>query len=105
MSITSKCFELLENRQTGYDLRNDGVYGEMTNGVVDDGFPPNDPLMSDDESDATEEEDEDDMNGMMGTSTDGDDMDSDMSDEAHDESDGDDSFASEDKRGPKLRIR
>jgi hypothetical protein len=103
MGISTKCFEILENRPTNYDLRHDGVTDGPTGGMAD-GYAPHDPLMSDDESEATEDEDEDDLDGGVGTAGDPEDSDSEVSDEAHDDSD-DDSCLHDERKGPKLRVR
>ncbi|OCK84902.1 hypothetical protein K432DRAFT_378147 [Lepidopterella palustris CBS 459.81] len=107
MGIISKCFEILENKPSNYDLRLDGNSTGTdgpAGGVLTANYATNDPLMSDDE-DETEDEDEDDMDGPVGTAGDGDDTESDTSDDGHDESDGDDSFLQDDRKGPKLRLR
>jgi hypothetical protein len=103
MGISTKCFEILENRPTNYDLRHDGVTDGPTGGMGG-GYAPHDPLMSDDESEATEDEDEDDLDGGVGTAGDPEDSDSEVSDEVHDDSD-DDSFLHDERKGPKLRVR
>jgi len=103
MGISTKCFEILENRPTNYDLRHDGVTDGPTGGMAG-GYAPHDPLMSDDESEATEDEDEDDLDGGVGTAGDPEDSDSEVSDEVHDDSD-DDSFLHDERKGPKLRVR
>ncbi|KAF2175034.1 hypothetical protein K469DRAFT_703353 [Zopfia rhizophila CBS 207.26] len=106
MGISTKCFEILENRPSNYDLRHDGLSGaDGPGGGMGGGYVGNDPMMSDDESETTEDEEEDDLDGGMGTAGDGDDTDSETSDEAHDDSDGDESFLQDDRKGPKLRLR
>ncbi|KAF1956478.1 F-box domain-containing protein [Byssothecium circinans] len=97
MGLSAKCFEILENRPSNYDLRHDM-------NVVDNagtGYVAHDPMISDDESEATEDEDEDDDDGMG--AGDGEETDSEAEDEVHDDSD-DESFLQESK-GPKLRVR
>ena len=65
MGLTHKCFEILENRPTNYDLRNDSINGE--GGAAAHGYASHDPvIISDDESEATEDEDEDDEEGGAG---------------------------------------
>ncbi|KAF2707387.1 hypothetical protein K504DRAFT_492870 [Pleomassaria siparia CBS 279.74] len=103
MGISTKCFEILENRPTNYDLRHDGLtYGPT--GGQGGGYAPHDPLMSDDESEATEDEDEDDLDGGVGTTGEVEETDSEADDETHDDSD-DDSFLHDERKGPKLRVR
>jgi len=102
MGISTKCFEILENRPSNYDLRNDGLGG--ADGPPNGGYVPHDPLMSDDESEATEDEDDDDLDGGLGTAGDGEDTDSETSEDGHDDSDGDDSFLQDEKKGPKFRV-
>lgn len=103
MGISTKCFEILENRPSNYDLRHDGA-GDDAGPHAGGGYATHDPLMSDDESEATEDEDDDDFDGGMATAGDGDDPSSEMSDEAHDDSD-DDSILQDERKGPRLRIR
>ena len=107
MGISTKCFEILENKPSNYDLRHDnnssGADGPA-GGALGGEYVANDPLLSDDE-DETEDEDDDDLDGPIGTAGDGDDTESDASDDGHDESDGDDSFLQDDRKGPKLRLR
>ena len=101
MGISTKCFEILENRPSNYDLRNDGLGGGEVPPAG--GYVPHDPLMSDDESEATDDEEEDDLDGGLGAG-DGEDSDSETSEEGHDDSDGDDSFLQDEKKGPKFRV-
>lgn len=100
MGLSTKCFEILENRPSNYDLRNDGMNVGDTPGA---GYVAQDPLMSDDESEATEDEEEDDLDGSAPVG-DGEETDSDASDDPHDDSD-DDSFSQDHHKGPKLRVR
>lgn len=107
MGISTKCFEILENKPSNYDLRHDNNSGGAdgpAGGALGGEYVTNDPLLSDDE-DETEDEDDDDLDGPIGTAGDGDDTESDASDDGHDESDGDDSFLQDDRKGPKLRLR
>ncbi|KAF2267664.1 F-box domain-containing protein [Lojkania enalia] len=99
--ILHKCYEILENRPSNYDLRHDEINEDGGTG----GYATNDQLMSDEESDATEDEEDDDLDGGMGPAADGDDTNSDASDDPHDDSDGDESFVHDTQKGPKLRIR
>jgi hypothetical protein len=101
MGLSTKCFEILENRPSNYDLRNDGM--SVGGDVPGAGYVAHDPMISDDESEATEDEDEDDLDGGM-PAGDGDETDSETSDDAHDDSD-DESFREDAQRGPKLRVR
>lgn len=104
IGISTKCFEILENRPTNYDLRQDGMNG--TEPPPGAGYIPHDPQLSDEESEATEDEDDEDMlDGGLGAAGDGEDTDTDTSEEGHDDSDGEDSFLQEEKKGPKFRIR
>ncbi|KAF2798257.1 F-box domain-containing protein [Melanomma pulvis-pyrius CBS 109.77] len=103
IGISIKCFEILENRPTNYDLRNDGITDGPAGGMGG-GYAPHDPLMSDDESEATEDDEEDDLDGGIGTAGEVEDTESETSDDVHDDSD-DDSFLHEERKGPKLRVR
>lgn len=103
MGISTKCFEILENRPSNYDLRHDGVGNEGEGGAGGMGGEyVAHALMSDDESEATEDEEEDEFDGGMGPAE-GEESGSDISDE-HEESD-DDSFLQDERKGPRLRIR
>ncbi|KAF2007751.1 hypothetical protein P154DRAFT_516568 [Amniculicola lignicola CBS 123094] len=97
MGLMHKCYEILENRPSNYDLRHDNVDGNT--------YTQHDPLMSDDESEVTEDEDEDDLDGGIGPAGNDDDSDSNASEDDHEDSDGDESFMQDDKRVPKLRLR
>ncbi|KAF2011721.1 hypothetical protein BU24DRAFT_443945 [Aaosphaeria arxii CBS 175.79] len=105
MGISQKCFEILENRPSNYDLRPDGLNGGDggTHGMGG-GYATHDPLMSDEESEATEEEDDDDFDGGVDPVGDMDETESEASDDRHDDSD-EDSFVQDDRKGTKLRIR
>jgi hypothetical protein len=100
MGLTSKCFEILENRPTNYDLRSDSMSGE--GGAGSHPYVDHDVVLSDDESEATEDEDDDEDDGAMAGG--GDETESEESDGGEVESD-DDSFLHEERRGPKLRVR
>jgi hypothetical protein len=105
MGITTKCFEILENRPSNYDIRHDGAHDpDGPTGGMGGGYAPHDPLMSDEESEASVTEDEDDDDFETSVVIGGEDSSSDMSDEAHDDSD-DDSFLQDDRKSPRLRIR
>lgn len=99
MGLSSKCFEILENRPSNYDLRHDGMH---TDGGGS-GYVAHDPVLSDDESEATEDEDDDDMDDGIAVAA-GEETESEVSDEAEVESD-DDSFLQDSQKGPKLRVR
>ncbi|KAF2851179.1 hypothetical protein T440DRAFT_423362 [Plenodomus tracheiphilus IPT5] len=99
MGLSSKCFEILENRPSNYDLRHDGMH---TDGGGS-GYVAHDPMLSDDESEATEDEDDDDLDEGVAVAA-GEETESEASDEADVESD-DDSFLQDSQRGPKLRVR
>ena len=102
MGLTHKCFEILENRPTNYDLRNDSINGE--GGAAAHGYASHDPvIISDDESEATEDEDEDDEEGGAGHA--GEETESEGSDGGHGHDSDDESFVNEELRGPKLRVR
>ncbi|KAJ4363757.1 hypothetical protein N0V95_000951 [Ascochyta clinopodiicola] len=100
MGLTHKCFEILENRPTNYDLRSDSMSGE--GGAGAHGYVGHDPvIISDDESEATEDEDEDE-DGAAGLA--GEETESEASESNEVDSD-DESFMHEEHRGPKLRVR
>ncbi|KZM22695.1 uncharacterized protein EKO05_0009621 [Ascochyta rabiei] len=102
MGLTHKCFEILENRPTNYDLRSDSMSGE--GGAGAHGYVGHDPAMiSDDESEATEDEDDDDDNGAAGLAVE-EETESEASESNEADSD-DESFMHEEHRGPKLRVR
>jgi hypothetical protein len=99
MGLSTKCFEILENRPSNYDLRADGPQHDA--GAP--GYVAQDTLESDDESEATEDDDEDDVDeGAVAPA--GEETESEASDDADADSD-DDSFTHETHRGPKLRVR
>jgi hypothetical protein len=99
MGLSSKCFEILENRPSNYDLRLDNIH---TDGVAS-GYAAHDPMLSDDESEATEDEDDDDVDDSAVVPA-GDETESETSDEGDAESDNE-SFIHEQQKGPKLRVR
>ncbi|KAF2129940.1 F-box domain-containing protein [Dothidotthia symphoricarpi CBS 119687] len=93
MGLSTKCFEILENRPSNYDLRPEGPV-EGTASTYDAQIT----ILSDDESEATEDEDEDDMDDSGGQ---GDETES-------EEEDGDGESEEEEfegEGGPKLRVR
>jgi hypothetical protein len=99
MGLSSKCFEILENRPSNYDLRHDGMHTDGGGA----GYVAHDAMLSDDESEATEDEDDEDGNDsavMAG----GDETESEPSDDGDVESDSE-SFMQESHKGPKLRVR
>jgi len=99
MGLSSKCFEILENRPSNYDLRHDGMHADGGGS----GYTTQDPMMSDDESEVTEDEDDDDADdGAIATT--GDETESEASDDNDIESDNE-SFMQESHKGPKLRVR
>ena len=104
MGISAKCFEILENRPSNYDLRHDTASGVDGSPGMGGGYGNHDPLLSDEESEATEDDDDDDFDNGMNAVVDTEETDSEASDEPHDDSD-DDSFVQEDRKGTKLRIR
>ena len=102
MGLTHKCFEILENRPTNYDLRSDSMSGE--GGAGAHGYAGHDPaIISDDESEATEDEDDDDDDDAMGHG--GEETESEASEGHHEQDSDDESFIHEEHRGPKLRVR
>lgn len=99
MGLTSKCFEILENRPTNYDLRSDSMSGE--GGAGGHGYVAHDGIVtSDDESEATEDDDDEDGAIVGG----GEDTESEVSEGGDVDSDNE-SFLHEEHRGPKLRVR
>lgn len=108
MGLSSKCFEILENRPSNYDLRqnSDGSQNNAdgsNNNASHNGYG-HDPLMSDDESEATEDEDEDDDMDDGANGGAGDETESETSEDAGNQSDAE-SFLQDAQRGPKLRVR
>ncbi|KAL6707341.1 hypothetical protein ACN47E_004120 [Coniothyrium glycines] len=99
MGLSNKCFEILENRPSNYDLRHDGTHSDG-NGAS---YATHDPLMSDDESEATEDEDDEDLDDGV-VAAHGDETESEASEEHEGESD-DESFLQDSQKGPKLRVR
>lgn len=99
MGLSSKCFEILENRPSNYDLRNDGMH---TDGSGND-YLAHDPMLSEDESETTEDEDDDELDDGLMTGA-GDETESEASDHEDHDSD-DESFLQDSHRGPKLRVR
>ena len=98
MGLSTKCFEILENRPSNYDLRHDGMH-------ADTAYATHDAMMSDDESEATEDEEEEELDdgGLVG----GEDTESETSEGEHEyepESD-EESLLQDEKKGPKLRVR
>lgn len=99
MGLSTKCFEILENRPSNYDLRHDGMHTDGSGSA----YATHDPMLSDDESEATEDDDDDSMDeGAVPPG--GDETESDVSDEAEGDSD-DESFIQDSQKGPKLRVR
>lgn len=102
MGISTKCFEILENRPSNYDLRPDGTHeSDGPPSGMGPSYATHEPL-SEDESEATEDEEDDDFE--VGVGVDGEDTNSEISDEDHDHSD-DDSLMQDERKGPRLRIR
>lgn len=99
MGLSTKCFEILENRPSNYDLRHDGMHTDGSGSP----YATHDPMLSDDESEATEDEDEDSMDEGAAPPG-GDETESDTSDDVEGESD-DESFIQDSQKGPKLRVR
>jgi hypothetical protein len=103
MGLSTKCFEILENRPSNYDLRAEGLQPDTSGSP----YAPQDPITSDDESEATEDDDDDDdddaspaLGGGGGEETE-----SEVSDDAAAADSDDDSLTHEAHRGPKLRVR
>lgn len=102
MGLTHKCFEILENRPTNYDLRSDSMSGE--GGVGAHGYAGHEPvIISDDESEAIEDDDEDDDDLGMGHG--GEETESEASDGGHEQDSDDESLMHEEHRGPRLKVR
>lgn len=99
MGLSNKCFEILENRPSNYDLRHDGMHADGGGA----GYVAHDPMLSDDESEATEDEDDDDVDGSAIAPV-GDETESEPSEDGEVESDNE-SFIQESHKGPKLRVR
>jgi len=99
MGLSSKCFEILENRPSNYDLRHDGMHADGSG----TGYVAHDPMISDDESDATEEDDDDDMDDSAPAPV-GDETESEPSEDGDVESDNE-SLLHDSQKGPKLRVR
>lgn len=105
MAISTKCFEILENRPSNYDIHPTGAHDtDGTNHNAGTGYAHPDHMLSDDDSEASVTEDEDDDDFETSAVVGAEDSSSDMSDDAHDDSD-DDSFLQEDPKKPQLRIR
>jgi hypothetical protein len=101
MGLSSKCFEILENRPSNYDLRHDGMHAEGSG----TGYVAHDPMLSDDESEATEDEDDEDVDdGVAVGAGASEETESEASDDAEGDSD-DESVLHESHKGPKLRVR
>ncbi|KAK4967018.1 hypothetical protein LTR28_003037 [Elasticomyces elasticus] len=96
MGIATKCFEILENKRSDLDLRNESHLGLGSGHVAD-------AAESDDEDDAEDDDEDDDDDGDGG---DGDATESDNEDDDHDDSDSDDVYSNAgEKLGPRLRLR
>jgi hypothetical protein len=112
MGISTKCFEILENRPSNYDLRHEGRTSSTSpdpdspppSGLGAAGYHIPHDMLSDDESEATEDEEEEDFDAGLGPEVEGEDTGSEMSDEERDDSD-DDSFLQDERKTPRLRIR
>jgi hypothetical protein len=102
MGLSSKCFEILENRPSNYDLRHDGMHAD---GSGSGDISHNTMHYHDDESEseATEDEDDDDVDDSAVVPA-GDETESEASDDNDIESDSE-SFMQESNKGPKLRVR
>ncbi|KAF2444442.1 hypothetical protein P171DRAFT_432477 [Karstenula rhodostoma CBS 690.94] len=92
MGLSSKCFEILENRPSNYDLRHEAGHSAAHYAVED-------PLLSEDESEVTEDEEEDDAFEEAGEVESG----SDSGSESVEEVSEDESCGGE--KRPKLRVR
>ena len=99
MGLSTKCFEILENRPSNYDLRHDGMHADGSGSA----YATHDPMLSDDESEATEDEDDDDDDAGMVHG--GEETESEASEGPHEQDSDDESFMHEEHRGPKLRVR
>lgn len=105
MGLSSKCFEILENRPSNYDLRHDGMHADGGSGGGSS-YVAHDPMLSDEESEATEDEEDDNLDDglVAAAAATGEETESETSDEADGESD-DGSFLQDSQKGPKLRVR
>lgn len=99
MGLSTKCFEILENRPSNYDLRHDGAHTDGSGSV----YVAHDPMLSDDESEATEDEDEDELDDSV-VPIGGEETESEASDDMDSGSE-DESFTQDSHKGPKLRVR
>ncbi|KAF1830545.1 F-box domain-containing protein [Decorospora gaudefroyi] len=100
MGLSTKCFEILENRPSNYDLRHDGMHADGSGSA----YAAHDAMLSDDESEeATEDEDEDELDDGPVVPG-GDETESEASDDVDVESD-DESLMQDAQKGPKLRVR
>lgn len=94
MGLSTRCFEILENRPSNYDLRPEGGAAEGISAT----YEPQITILSDDESEATEDEDEDDMEEAGGQGDETESEEEDVGGVSEDEE-----FDGE--GGPKLRVR
>lgn len=102
MGLGEKCFELLENKPSTYDIRAEAGSPDISPGAMPGAYGGNDPLaMTDDETE--DEEEEDDIEGEGGAMS-GDESISDDSD-GHESSDDESMVYDEEKKTPKLRLR
>jgi hypothetical protein len=95
MGLSSKCFEILENRPSNYDLRHEAGHSTVQYAVED-------PLLSEDESEATEDDEDEDGFEDAGGGADEESESEAGSEELEDVSE--DESSGEEKR-PKLRVR
>ncbi|OAF99539.1 uncharacterized protein CC84DRAFT_364537 [Paraphaeosphaeria sporulosa] len=98
MGLSSKCFEILENRPSNYDLRHEAGHATQHYAAEDPG------LLSEDESEATEDE-EDEMDAGGAGFDEGEDDDESEEGESVASVSEDESLAGEGGKRPKLRVR
>lgn len=111
MGLAAKCFEILENRPRDYDLRGD-AHGHADLHSSGAYVAVQDPMLSDEESEATEDEDDDDEDGGVGDGGmdggiggHGDDESDINSESERDDSEGESEFDEGLRGGPRLRVR
>jgi hypothetical protein len=99
MGLSSKCFEILENRPSNYDLRHEAGHSSTAQYAVED------PLLSEDESEATEDEDEDDEAFEEAGAGGDEESESDAGSEEGEDVSEDESLGVGGEKRPKLRVR
>jgi len=115
MGISSKCFEILENKPSSYDARTSSDPHSSTNAPLHDASEPLHINSSDDDEEGEDVDDEDEEDNEDGDVTEiggaeGEDIGSETdTDEIHDDDDDDDDNSvydnEEGRRMPRLRLR